>query len=79
MLAATVGGVASAWVLAPLIAPSISLSALTGSGAGVPVQIEPLPLAACAAGLVLLAAGALAAQFVIAGRRGVTRALRMGD
>ena len=79
VLAATVGGVASAWVLGPLIAPSISLSALTGSGAGVPVQIEPLPLAACAAGLVLLAAGVLAAQFVIAGRRGVTRALRVGD
>ncbi len=79
VLAATAGGVASAWALGPLIAPSISLSALTGSGAGVPVRIEPLPLAACAAGLVLLAGGVLAAQFVIAGRRGVTRALRVGD
>ncbi len=79
VLAATVGGVASAWALAPLVAPSISLAPLTGSGAGVPVRIEPLPLAACAAGLVLLAAGVLAAQFVLASRRGVARALRVGD
>ena len=79
VLAATVGGVASAWALAPLVAPSISLASLTGSGAGVAVRIEPLPLAACAAGLVLLAAGVLAAQFVLARRRGVARALRVGD
>jgi putative ABC transport system permease protein len=79
VLAATAGGVASAWALAPLVAPSISLASLTGSGAGVPVRIEPLPLAACAGGLVLLAAGVLAAQFVIARRRGVARALRVGD
>ena len=79
VLAATVGGVASAWALAPLVAPSISLASLTGSGAGVPVRIEPLPLAACAAGLVLLAAGVLAVQFVLARRRGVARALRVGD
>ena len=79
VLAATAGGVASAWALAPLVAPSISLASLTGSGAGVPVRIEPLPLAACAAGLVLLAAGVLAAQFVLARRRGVARALRVGD
>jgi putative ABC transport system permease protein len=79
VLAATVGGVASAWALAPLVAPSISLASLTGSGAGVPVRIEPLPLAACAAGLVLLAAGVLAAQFALARRRGVARALRVGD
>jgi putative ABC transport system permease protein len=79
VLAATVGGVASAWALAPLVAPSISLASLTGSGAGVAVRIEPLPLAACAAGLVLLAAGVLAVQFVLARRRGVARALRVGD
>ena len=48
---------ASALALAPLVAPSISLSALTGTGAGVAVRIEPLPLRGRAAGLVVLAAG----------------------
>jgi putative ABC transport system permease protein len=79
VLAATVGGVASAWALAPLVGPAINLSAFTGTGAGVPVRTEPVPLAACAAGLVLLSALALAAQAVITGRRGAARALRVGD
>jgi putative ABC transport system permease protein len=82
VLAAVVGGAASAYVLAPLIAPSISVSAFTGSGtsaAGAPIRIEPLPLAACAAGLILLSAAALAAQFLIARRRGVAGALRVTE
>jgi putative ABC transport system permease protein len=79
VLAATVGGVASAWALAPLVGPAINLSAFTGTGTGVPIRTEPLPLAACAAGLVLLSVLALAAQAVITGHRGAARALRAGD
>jgi putative ABC transport system permease protein len=77
IIAAIVGGVASAWALASLIGPSISLSAFTGTGAAVPVRAEPAPLAAAAAGLLAVAFAALAIQTVIAGRRGVARTLRM--
>jgi putative ABC transport system permease protein len=82
VLAAAAGGVASAYVLAPLIAPSISLSAFTSSGTSAPgagIRTEPLPLAACAAGLILLSVLALAAQFLIARRRGVARPLRVTE
>jgi putative ABC transport system permease protein len=79
VVAAIAGGVASAWVLGPLIAPSISLSALTGSAGGTAVTTEPLPLVACAAGLIVLSVLALAVQFLIARRRGVARPLRVGE
>jgi putative ABC transport system permease protein len=79
VVAAIVGGVACALVLGPLIAPSISLEAFTGSGSGVAITTEPAPLIACAAGLILVAALALAAQFLIARRRGVARSLRVGE
>ena len=79
VLAAAAGGVASAWALTPLIAPSISLSAFTGSGASAAITPEPVPLAASAAGLIVLSAAALAAQFLIARHRGVTGALRAGE
>jgi putative ABC transport system permease protein len=79
VVAAIAGGVASALVLGPLIAPSISLSAFTGSGSGVAITTEPAPLIACAAGLIVVAAAALAAQSLIARRRGVARSLRVGE
>jgi putative ABC transport system permease protein len=79
VLAAIAGGVTSAWVLGPLIAPSISLSAFTGSASGVAFRTEPLPLVACATGLILVAGLALAVQFLIARRRGVARPLRAGE
>jgi putative ABC transport system permease protein len=79
VLAAIAGGVASAWVLGPLIAPSISLSAFTGSASGVAFKAEPLPLVACATGLILVAVLALAVQFLMARRRGVARPLRAGE
>ena len=79
VLAAIAGGVASAWVLGPLIAPSVSLSAFTGSVSGVAFKTEPLPLVACATGLILVAGLALAVQFLIARRRGVARPLRAGE
>jgi putative ABC transport system permease protein len=77
IVAAIVGGVASAWALASLIGPSISLSAFTGTGAAVPVRAEPAPLAAAAAGLLAVAFAALVIQTIIASRRGVARTLRM--
>ena len=82
VLAAVAGGVASAYALAPLIAPSISLSAFAGSGAsgpGAEIMTEPLTLAACAAGLILLSVLALAVQFLIARGRGVTGPLRVTE
>jgi len=82
VLAAVAGGVVSVYVLAPLIAPSISVSAFSGSGAsaaGAGIRTEPLALAACAAGLILLSAAALAAQFLVARRRGVARPLRVTE
>jgi putative ABC transport system permease protein len=82
VLAATAGGVAAVWALALLIAPSIGLSALTGSAAsaaGAGIRTELLPLAACAAGLILLSVVVLAAQFLIARRRGVARPLRVTE
>ena len=74
VVAAAAGGVVCALALAPLIGPSINLSAFTGSGAGVPIHPESVPLAAALAGLVVLALLTLAAQTAIASRRGADRA-----
>ena len=82
VLAATAGGVAATFALAPLIAPSISLSAFTGSAgsaAGAGIRTELLPLAACGTGLILLSVVALAAQFLIAQGRGVAQPLRVTE
>ena len=82
VLAAAAGGVVSAYALAPLIAPSISLSALSGSGASAAaagIRTEPLVLAACTAGLVALSAVALATQFLVVRRRGVAGPLRVTE
>ncbi len=79
ILAAMVGGVAAAWALALLVGPAISLAAFTGTGASVPVRVDPVPLAGAAVALVLLALLALAGQVIIADRRGATRALRIAE
>jgi putative ABC transport system permease protein len=82
VLAAIAGGVAATYALAPLIAPSISLSALTGSAAsaaGAGISTELLPLVACGAGLILLSVVALTAQFLIARSRGAARPLRVTE
>jgi putative ABC transport system permease protein len=79
VLAAMIGGVAAAWTLALLVGPAISLAAFTGTGTGVPVRVEPVPMIAAAVGLVVLALLALAAQLVIADRRGATRVLRIAE
>ncbi len=75
VVAAAVGGVVCAVVLAPLVGPSIDLSSFTGTGAGVPIRPEPAPLAAVLAGLVVLALLTLAVETLIAGRRGTARVL----
>jgi putative ABC transport system permease protein len=79
VVAAAVGGVACAAALAPLVGPSMDLSALTGPGPGVAVVPDLAALGASAAGLVLAALVALAAQAAITYRRGSTGALRITE
>ena len=79
VLAAVVGGVLSAWLLAWLVGPAIDLSAFTSSGAGAAIRVEPLALAIAAGALFGLALLALAGQVVIADRRGRARALRVAE
>jgi putative ABC transport system permease protein len=57
-----VGGLACAYALAPLIGPSIDLSAFTGGAAAVPVRAQLAPSLAAAAGLLLLAIGTVTVQ-----------------
>ncbi len=79
VLAAVVGGVLSAWVLALLVGPAIDLSAFTSGAGGVPIRVEPLALAVTAAALLVLALVALAGQVMVADRRGRARALRVAE
>ena len=79
VVAAAIGGAACAWLLAPLVGPSINLAAFTEAGPGVAVVPAPFPLAASAAGLVLASLLVLAAQAVVTYRRGSARALRITD
>jgi putative ABC transport system permease protein len=75
VVAAAVGGVVCAVVLAPLLGPSIDLSSFTGTGAGVPIRPEPAPLAAVLLGLVILALLTLTVESLIARRRSTSRVL----
>jgi putative ABC transport system permease protein len=79
VVAAAIGGVACAWLLAPLIGPSLNLAALSGTGSAIVVTPAVFPLVASAAGLVLAALLVLAAQAVITYYRGSARALRITD
>jgi hypothetical protein len=79
VVAAAVGGVASAWLLAPLVGPSLNLTGFTGTGSSVAVSPVALPLVAAAAGLVVAALLILALQAVITYHRGSARALRIAD
>jgi putative ABC transport system permease protein len=79
VLAAAIGGIACAWLLAPLVGPALNLAAFSGSGTAVAVTPAVVPLVACAAGLVLAALLVLAVQAVITYHRGSTRALRIAD
>jgi putative ABC transport system permease protein len=79
VVAAAAGGVACAWLLAPLVGPSLNLAEVSGTGASVAVTPAVFPLLASAAGLVLAALVVLAAQAVITYYRGSARALRIAD
>jgi putative ABC transport system permease protein len=79
VVAAAIGGAACAWLLVPLVGPSVNLAAFTEAGPGVAVVAAPFPLAASATGLVLASLLVLAAQAVVTYRRGSARALRIAD
>ncbi len=79
VVAAAIGGAACAWLLAPLVGPSLNLAAFSGTGSVIVVSPAAFPLAASAAGLVLAALLVLAVQAVITYRRGSARALRIDD
>jgi len=79
VVAAAIGGVACAWLLAPLVGPSLNLATLSGTGSAIVVTPAVLPLVASAAGLVLAALLVLAVQAVITYHRGSARALRISD
>jgi putative ABC transport system permease protein len=79
IVAAGVGGVIAAVALVPLIAPALDLSVFTGIAASVRFQPDIPTLALSAGALVLLALATLAGQAVAAHRRGVGRALRVGE
>ncbi|MBO0825792.1 MAG: hypothetical protein J2P27_18355, partial [Actinobacteria bacterium] len=76
---AAIGGLGCAVALAPLLAPAIDLSSLTGSPASVRVSAQPTALALAAAGLVAVALVTLAVQAAGAGRNGDNRAPRLSD
>jgi putative ABC transport system permease protein len=77
--AAAVGGVVAAVALVPLIAPTLDLSVFTGGPASVRFQPDIPTLVIAAVVLVVLALATLAGQAAAAHRRGVGRALRVGE
>ena len=79
VVAAAAGGVACAWLLAPLVGPSLNIAAFSETGSAIGPTPAIVPLVASAAGLVLAALLVLAAQAVITYHRGSTRALRIAD
>lgn len=79
ILAATIGGAICAWVLVPLIGPSIDLSPFTGVANHVAVRANFAVIGYVAVGLVLLAFATLFAQAAMTRLGGVARALRVGE
>ena len=79
VVAAAIGGVACAALLAPLVGPSLNLAAFSGTRSAILVTPAAFPLAVAAVGLVLAALLFLAVQAVITYHRGSTRALRIAD
>jgi putative ABC transport system permease protein len=79
VVAAAVGGVACAWLLARLVGPALDIAAFSGTGPASGPVPAIVPLAVSAAGLVLAALLVLAAQAVITYHRGSARALRIAD
>ena len=79
VVAAAIGGIACAWLLAPLVGPTLNLAAYSGTGSAIVVTPAPFPLLASAVGLVLAALLVMAVQAVITYYRGSARALRIAD
>jgi putative ABC transport system permease protein len=79
VVAAAIGGVGCAWLLAPLVGPSLNLAAFSGTGSAIVVTPAVFPLVVSAAGLVLAALLVLAVQAMITYHRGSARALRIAD
>jgi putative ABC transport system permease protein len=79
ILAAAAGGAVAAAVLVPLIAPTLDLSVFTGTPGSVYLAPDVLTLAIGAAVLVVLAMAVIVGQAAAAQRRGVGRALRVGE
>jgi putative ABC transport system permease protein len=79
IVAVAIGGVACAAALAPLVGPSMDLSAFTGPGPSTAVVPDLAVLGASAAGLVLAALLALAVQAAITYRRGSAGPLRIAE
>ena len=79
VVAAAIGGVACAWLLVPLVGPSLNLAAFAGTGSAAVVTPAVIPLVGSAVALVLAALLVLAAQAVITYHRGSARALRIAD
>ena len=77
---AAAGGLGCAALLAPLLAPAIDLSSLTGSPSSVPVSTQPVPLAIAAAGLLGVAILTVVVQTVAASRgRAARAAIRVSE
>ena len=79
VVAAAIGGVACAWLLVPLVGPSLNLAAFSGTGSAITVTPAAFPLVGSAVGLVLAALLVLAVQAMITYHRGSARALRIAD
>jgi putative ABC transport system permease protein len=78
VLAALLGGVACAALLAPLLGPALNLSVFTGTNASVPVRIEPEFVGGAALALAVLALLTLIVQTLVADRT-TASALRIGE
>jgi len=79
ILAAAVGGTACALALVPLVGPAVNLAAFTGTPVTVPLNADPVAIAAAAGGLLLLAGVALTIETRLARGRGAIQALRVGE
>jgi putative ABC transport system permease protein len=79
VVAAAIGGIACALLLAPLVGPSLDLATFSGTGSAIVVTPALFPLVASAAGLVLALLLVLAGQALITYHRGSARALRIAE
>ncbi|MGN6796091.1 MAG: FtsX-like permease family protein [Streptosporangiaceae bacterium] len=79
LIGALIGGVACAWLLVPLVGPTIDLSPLTGSAVPVPVRPDYAVLAVLAGGLLVVTLITLIAQSAATRLHGLARGLRVSE